>query len=72
MRRDVFADRCVAGIEAERERCDELVEQSLAMCTASRRHRLRQGRAIAKEAYKTGKTVREIALEKKILSGGSG
>ena len=33
----VFADRCVAGIEANGERCRETVEQSLAMCTASPR-----------------------------------
>src|SRR5690606_19400405 len=30
----VFADRCVAGLEADRERCESLVEQSLAMCTS--------------------------------------
>ncbi|HXE53768.1 MAG TPA: class II fumarate hydratase, partial [Tepidisphaeraceae bacterium] len=30
----VFADRCVAGLEANRERCESLVEQSLAMCTS--------------------------------------
>ena len=28
-----FADACIAGIEADRERCESLVEQSLAMCT---------------------------------------
>src|SRR6185503_1378315 len=30
----VFADRCVIGLQANRERCAELVEQSLAMCTS--------------------------------------
>src|SRR5205085_10245659 len=30
----VFADRTVAGLEANRERCEGLVEQSLAMCTS--------------------------------------
>src|SRR5439155_1365751 len=30
----VFADRSAAGIEANRQRCEELVEQSLAMCTS--------------------------------------
>ena len=28
-----FADACVKGIEADRQRCESLVEQSLAMCT---------------------------------------
>ena len=29
-----FADRCVAGIQADEARCAEMVEKSLAMCTA--------------------------------------
>ncbi|PYS18252.1 MAG: aspartate ammonia-lyase [Acidobacteria bacterium] len=29
-----FADRCISGIDANRERCNEMVEKSLAMCTA--------------------------------------
>src|SRR5262249_12820979 len=30
----VFTDRCVRGIEADRSKCEENLEQSLAMCTA--------------------------------------
>ena len=65
---DVFADRCVAGIEANRERCAELVEQSLAMCT-SLAPIIGYDKAadIAKESFKTGKTVREIARERKLM-----
>ena len=64
----VFADRCVAGIEANRERCESLVEQSLAMCT-SLAPLIGYDKAadIAKESFKTGKTVRQIAEEKKLL-----
>jgi fumarate hydratase class II len=64
----VFADRCVAGIEANRERCEGLVEQSLAMCT-SLAPLIGYDKAadIAKESFKTGKTVRQIAEEKKLL-----
>ena len=41
----LFADRCVEGLEANDERCEELVEQSLAMVTAlNPAHRLRRGR----------------------------
>lgn len=64
----VFADRCAAGITADRQRCSALVEQSLALCTALV-PAIGYDRAaeIAKEAYKTGKTVRQIAEEKKLL-----
>lgn len=65
----VFADRCVAGIAAEKERCESLVEQSLAMCT-SLAPVIGYDKAadIAKESFKTGKTVRQIAQERKVLS----
>jgi fumarate hydratase class II len=64
----VFADRTAAGIEANRERCESLVEQSLAMCT-SLAPVIGYDKAadIAKESFKTGKTVRQIALEKKVM-----
>jgi fumarate hydratase class II len=66
-----FTDRCVSGISADVERCDEMIEKSLAMCTALVPEiGYDEAAAIAKEAYKTGKTVREIALEKKILPAG--
>src|SRR5437773_555181 len=63
-----MADRCISGIEANRKRCSELVEKSLAMCTAlAPEIGYDAAAAIAKESYKTGRTVREIAVEKKIL-----
>ncbi|HZI51449.1 MAG TPA: class II fumarate hydratase, partial [Terriglobia bacterium] len=63
-----FTDKCVSGIAADAARCNEMVEKSLAMCTALVPEiGYDQAAAIAKESYKTGKTVREIALEKKIL-----
>jgi fumarate hydratase class II len=65
---DVFAEKCVAGIQANKARCQELVELSMAMVT-SLAPRIGYDRAaeIAKESAKTGKTVRELCLEKKIL-----
>jgi fumarate hydratase class II len=64
-----FADKCISGIDANEERCNEMIEKSLAMCTAlAPEIGYDQAAAIAKESYKTGKTVRTIALEKKILS----
>jgi fumarate hydratase class II len=63
-----LCDRCVIGIEANVERCNEMVEKSLAMCTAlAPEIGYDAAAAIAKESYATGKTVREIALKKKIL-----
>jgi fumarate hydratase class II len=64
----VFADRCVDGIEANRERCAALVEQSLAMCTSlAPLIGYDKAAEIAKESFKTGKTVRQIASEKNVL-----
>ena len=64
----VFADRCAAGLTANRERCEQMVEQSLAMCTAlAPVIGYDKAADIAKEANKTGKTVRQIAEAKKVL-----
>ena len=65
---DAFTDKCVTGIVANKERCQELVELSMAMVT-SLAPKIGYDRAaeIAKESAKTGKTVRELCLSKKIL-----
>ncbi|NOX58711.1 MAG: class II fumarate hydratase [Planctomycetes bacterium] len=60
----VFAERCVEGIEADKERCASMVEKSLAMCTSLVPHiGYDKSAMIAKEAFATGRTVREVALE---------
>ena len=65
----VFADRCVAGLEADPARTAAMVEQSLAMCTSlAPKIGYDKAAEIAKESFKTGKTVREIAREKRLLS----
>ena len=65
----VFADKRVAGIEADEQRCREMVEGSLAMCTSlAPLIGYDQAAAIAKEAHETGKTVREVARTRKVLS----
>src|SRR5438105_8425941 len=66
---DAFTEKCVVGIVANEERCRELVELSMAMVT-SLAPKIGYDRAaeIAKESAKTGRTVREIAREKKVLS----
>jgi len=64
----LLADRCVSGIGANRERCEELVERSLAMVTALvPRLGYDAAAAIARQAMETGKTVRQICAERQIL-----
>jgi fumarate hydratase class II len=46
-----------------------MIEQSLAMCTALAPEIGYDAAAkIAKESYRTGKTVREVALEQKVVA----
>jgi fumarate hydratase, class II len=64
----LFASKCIEGLEPNEERCNALIEQSLAMVTAlNPRIGYDAAAAIAKESVKTGKTVRELCLEKKVL-----
>ncbi len=64
----MFEANLLAGLKPDEKRCAELIEGSLAMCTslvpvigydASA--------ALAKDAFKEGKTVRQLALERKLL-----
>jgi fumarate hydratase class II len=65
----VFTTRCAAGLEANIQRCGEMIERSLAMCTALvPAIGYDAAAAIAKEAFTTGKTVREVALAGKVCS----
>lgn len=65
----LFAEKCIDGIDANRERCRAGIEQSLALATylvPTIGHD--RASAISKEAYATGKTIRELVLEKGLLS----
>jgi fumarate hydratase class II len=65
----LLAERCVDGLVAERERAAEMVERSLAMVTALAPHiGYDLAAEIAKEAYASGRTVREIATERGVVS----
>src|SRR5438094_4987455 len=65
---DIFCEKCVSGIVANEERCRELVELSMAMVTSlSPKIGYDRAAEIAKESAKTGRTVRQIAREKKVL-----
>ncbi len=64
-----FAARLIRGLDADRGRTAALVEQSLAMGT-SLAPEIGYDRAaeLVKEAHRTGRTVREVALEKSGLA----
>ncbi|HTK86148.1 MAG TPA: class II fumarate hydratase, partial [Nitrospiraceae bacterium] len=63
-----FAARCIEGVKADEERCRDFIEQSLAMCTGLAPEIGYDAAAkLAKEAYRTGKTVRDIARAQKVL-----
>jgi fumarate hydratase class II len=60
-----FVDLCAHDIEANRQQCEKLVEQSLAMVTSlAPLIGYDVSAAIAKEAFSTNKTVRQLCLEK--------
>jgi fumarate hydratase class II len=60
----IFTNRCISGLEADREKCESNVEKSLAMCTAlAPLIGYDKAARIAKTAYESGRTVREVALE---------
>jgi fumarate hydratase class II len=59
-----FDRRAIQGLEAASGRAAGYVEQSLAMCTVlAPVIGYEKAAAIAKEAYRTGRTVREVARE---------
>jgi fumarate hydratase class II len=64
----LLADKCVSGIAPDRKRCEELIEQSLAMVTPlAVRIGYDKAAALAHEAFHTGKTIRAILREKGVL-----
>jgi aspartate ammonia-lyase len=66
---DTLRTRCVTGITANREYLRRTVEQSISIVTAlNPRIGYERATEVAREAYATGKTVREVVLEKKFLT----
>jgi fumarate hydratase class II len=58
-----FDEHCARGIEPNRERIDELVQRSLMLVTALNPHiGYDKAAKIAKEAHRSGSTLREAAL----------
>jgi fumarate hydratase class II len=64
-----FADACVVGLEADAERCRELVDRSLMLATAlNPKIGYDAAAAVAKEAHATGRTLREVVLARGLMS----
>jgi fumarate hydratase class II len=65
---DAFVDFCVTDMEANEEGCEAAVEQSLSMCTSlNPLIGYEQAAKLAKEAFASGKTIRELCIERGIL-----
>jgi fumarate hydratase class II len=64
-----FTDNCVVGIEANKERIQKLLNESLMLVTALNPVIGYDNAAkIAKTAHKENKTLKEVAIEMKLLS----
>ena len=66
---EAFTERCVRGITADEEMCRFWSDRSLGLVTAlNPRIGYEAAAELAKEAYRTGKPVRDLVLEKGILT----
>jgi len=64
-----FADKSIKGVSANKEKCESNLEKSLSLATALVPETgYDKAAELAKQAYKEGKTIREIVKEKKVLS----
>ncbi|HMG43785.1 MAG TPA: class II fumarate hydratase [Acidimicrobiales bacterium] len=65
----LFADRCIAGVEADVERCRAYAESSPSLGTSLNPHIGYEAAAeIVKESVRTGRSVREIVRERGLLT----
>ncbi|MDO8281421.1 MAG: class II fumarate hydratase [Thermodesulfovibrionia bacterium] len=66
---NAFNDKCLKGIKADAKRCRELADATLAIATALNPViGYEAAAAVSKEAYNTGKTVKQVVIEKGILN----
>ena len=65
---NVMVEKLINDLDVDAERCSELVEQSLAMCTSlAPEIGYDKAASIAKQAFAEGKTVREICAAQGVL-----
>jgi fumarate hydratase class II len=66
---DVFAKKCIDGISANVDTCKGYIEKSLALATGLvPKIGYDKAAAVSQKAHESGKTIREILIEEKILS----
>ena len=64
-----FVDKLLIGLEPNREQCKKWVDRSVGIVTALLPHiGYEQSAMLAKEAYATGRPIRDVILEKKLLT----
>jgi len=60
----MFADKCIVGLQANREKCEQQIEWSMSMVTSlAPIMGYDKASALAKQAVKEGKTVRDLCIE---------
>jgi fumarate hydratase, class II len=65
---DVFVENLLKDLQVNRKECEATIEQSLMMCTSLAPVIGYDNAAkLAKEGFATGKTIRQLALEKKLV-----
>lgn len=65
---DAFVDFCIEDMHANEDVCEASVEQSLSMCTSlNPLIGYETAAKLAKEAFSTGQTIRELCIEKDLL-----
>ncbi|MCP4511251.1 MAG: aspartate ammonia-lyase, partial [Fuerstiella sp.] len=65
---NAFVEFCLLQMESNPEACEDAVEKSLSMVTSLNPHiGYEKASALAKEAFKSGKTIRELCTEQDIL-----
>ncbi len=65
---NAFVEYCLLEMEANTEACEASVEKSLSMVTSLNPHiGYEKAAALAKEAFKSGKTIRELCVEQNVL-----
>ena len=66
---NTFVDKLLIGLEPNREQCQEWLDKSVGVVTALLPHIGYENSAmLAKEAYNTGKPIRQVIMEKGLLS----
>jgi len=67
----LFADRCVAGIEANVERCKEYAESSPSVVTPLNKYiGYEEAAKVAKQALAERKTIKQVVLERGYVGDG--